>query len=936
MSMRIESESVVSLSGQAVSIHDESVILLCASLFYFRIPPELWQERLEQVREAGYNCIDVYFPWNFHEPHEGIWDFTGMRDADTFLRLAGEAGLWVVARPGPYICSEWDGGALPSYLYAKEPAMRIRDNDPVFLQHVARWYAQILPILGRHEATRGGSVIFVQLDNELDFYDCSDPAGYMAALRDMASAHGISVPLIACAGQGGLLQASGLTQGVVPTCNFYPDDRDPQFESKVLHYREVLRGMGVPLLVTETNRSHYLLRRLLSAGTKLLGPYLQVSGTNFGFTNATNNWGRPLAFLTSDYDFGGMISPEGHLRDEAREAKLLARLIRAYGRAIAEAEPDSGGYWSVEGDTEGVFGPYALRLEGGGELIFVTNGEDRPKSIGLLRDPGTRVSLSGTWTLAASRSLALPADVPLSLWGMPGRLISSTAELYMVEQHKEGAVLAFHMEGDAGEIALAVEAALEPIAEGMQVVNREGQFQLRLSGAETAFCRFPLKDGRQFTVIVTTRLKALLTEAIHLDGTMTVSTLQPASHSSDPLPAPAWQFGTREGWRPPIQAVSVRTSGAKAEFLERLGVYRGYAWYEAKANRIDADRQLQGFLVRQASDVVSLYADGTYLGTWTPGGASVFVPVEGPGAERMERIQARVEIWGHSNFDDIRLPALRLPSLKGMEGIVAITAIHDITANWRVNPDVGHSPDGVDANAADVLWPVVGFGSWLTSDHPSQHLFRRSYIPGDRGNAWTLHFPKLQGHARLWVNGADAGPIHPMNPFIDLTPYATPGQELRLEVYLQRTMGQPAGQVLVYEGIEASEFSIAAAEEAQLKAEADQAAASAAPKELPVKLGSGEVGWLFAHIPNSAQGKGWRVRAAGSGLKLTVFMDERIVGRLWLPGGAGRPTMTGGSADSSYMPGPWFHDGQAQLSIFLEAVDEPTPGNLDRLEFISV
>ncbi|WP_178019100.1 beta-galactosidase [uncultured Paenibacillus sp.] len=936
MSTRIESESVVSLTSQAVSIHEESVILLCASLFYFRIPPELWQERLEQVKEAGYNCIDVYFPWNFHEPQEGTWDFTGMRDADTFLRLAGEAGLWVVARPGPYICSEWDGGALPSYLYAKEPAMRIRDNDPAFLQHVARWYAQILPILGRHEVTRGGSVIFVQLDNELDFYDCSDPAGYMAALRDMASAHGISVPLIACAGQGGLRQASGLTQGIVPTCNFYPDDRDPQFESKVLHYREVLREMEFPLLVTETNRSHYLLRRLLSAGAKLLGPYLQVSGTNFGFTNATNNWGKPLAFLTSDYDFGGMISPEGHFREEAQEAKLLARLIRAYGRAIAEAVPDSGGSWSVEGETEGVFGPYVLRLKGGGELIFVTNGEDRPKPIRLLRDQGTLARSSETCTLAASRSLALPANVPLSLWGMPGHLVSSTAELYMAEQHKDGAVLAFHMEGDNGEIAFAIEPSHEPIAEEMRVVHREGQFILHLTGAEKAFCRFELNDGRQFTVIVTSRLKALHVERINLDGTMTVSAFQPASNGPAPSPAPDWRIETREGWRPPIQSLSVRTPGAKAEFLERLGVYRGYAWYEAKANRIDAGHQLQGFLVRQASDVVSLYEDGAYLGTRTPGGASVFIPAKGRGAER---IQARVEIWGHSNFDDIRLPALRLPSLKGMEGIAAITAIHDITANWRVNPDVGHSQTGVAAkgtNAADALWPVVGFGSWLSADHPSRQLFRKAFVPGAGGNSWTLHFPKLQGHARLWVNGVDAGPIHPMNPFIDLTPYATPGQELQLEVFLQRTIGQPAGQVLVYEGIEASEFSIAAAEEAQLKAEADHAAVSAASREFPLTLASGEVGWLFAPINNSDQGKGWRVRAAGSGLKLTVFMDDRIVGRLWLPGGAGRPTMTGGSTDSFYMPGPWFHDGQAQLSIFLEAVDEQAAGLLERLEFISV
>ncbi|MGG1615000.1 beta-galactosidase [Paenibacillus phoenicis] len=932
MSTRIESESVVSLSGQAVNIHGESVILLCASLFYFRIPPELWQERLQQVREAGYNCIDVYFPWNFHELQEGTWDFTGMRDADTFLRLASEAGLWVIARPGPYICSEWDGGGLPAYLYAKEPALRIRDNDPAFLQHVARWYAQILPILHRHEVTRGGSVIFVQLENELDFYDCSNPAGYMAALRDMAATHGLSVPLIACAGQGGLVQASGLTEGIVPTCNFYPDDRDPDFERKVLHYREVLHRQGLPLLVTETNRSHYLLRRLLSAGAKLLGPYLQVSGTNFGFTNAINNWGRPLAFLTSDYDFGGMISPEGHLREEVQEAKLLARFIRAYGRAIAESEPNSGSKWSVAGEKEGVFGPYALRLKGGGELIFVTNGEDRSKQIHLHNEEASHASSTGTWTLAASRSLALPAKVPLTNWGISGQLVSSTAELYMVEQQMDGVVLAFHKEGDNGEIALAVEVAHNPITEGMQVIHREGQFILQLSGAETAFCRFELKEGRRFTVIVTSLLNALRTETIHLDGTVTLTADQPVSNVPDPTPAPDWRFVGREGWKAPIQAATVQTKGAEAEFLERLGVYRGYAWYEAETNLVAAEHRLHGFLVRQASDVVSLYADGAYLGTFTPGGASVFVPVNG---SDVKKLQARVEIWGHSNFDDIRLPALRLPSLKGIKGITAITAVHNITSNWRVHPKVDRSRLGTLTEIDEALWPVVSFGSWLSADHLSQHLFRRTFIPGAGGDSWTLHFRNLQGHARLWVNGIDAGPIHPLDPFIDLKPYVTPGQELQLEVYLERTMGQSAGQVLVYEGVEASAYSIKAAEEAHLKAAAEHEVA-AIPLELPLTLTSGEAGWLFAPIPNAAQGKGWRVRAAGSGLKLTVFMEERIVGRLWLPGGAGRPMMTGGSADSFYLPGPWFQAGQAQLSIFLEAVDEQAAGSLEKLEFISV
>ncbi|GIQ66117.1 hypothetical protein PACILC2_46850 [Paenibacillus cisolokensis] len=115
----------------AVRIGGEPLILLCASLFYFRIPRLLWKERMEQLKAIGYNSIDVYFPWNYHELREGEWDFEGERDADAFLKLAAETGLWVVARPGPYICSEWDGGGLPAYLLAR-PNLRLRDNDARF------------------------------------------------------------------------------------------------------------------------------------------------------------------------------------------------------------------------------------------------------------------------------------------------------------------------------------------------------------------------------------------------------------------------------------------------------------------------------------------------------------------------------------------------------------------------------------------------------------------------------------------------------------------------------------------------------------------------------------------------------------------------------------------------------------------------------------
>ena len=126
----------VELQSSGIWINGRPLILLTSSLFYFRLPSSEWRSRMRCLRLLGYNAIDVYFPWNYHELEPGLWNFSGERDVRVFLHQAKAEGLWVVARPGPYICSEWDGGALPAYLSVK-PDLKLRDNDLDYLEAVA-------------------------------------------------------------------------------------------------------------------------------------------------------------------------------------------------------------------------------------------------------------------------------------------------------------------------------------------------------------------------------------------------------------------------------------------------------------------------------------------------------------------------------------------------------------------------------------------------------------------------------------------------------------------------------------------------------------------------------------------------------------------------------------------------------------------------------
>ncbi|QHT59556.1 hypothetical protein GXP70_06045 [Paenibacillus lycopersici] len=950
MNMETTSGVPLQLSASSLRIAGQAEIVLCASLFYFRIPRAYWRERMEQVKAFGYNAVDVYFPWNYHEREEGCWDFAGERDAEAFLRLAAEIGLWVVARPGPYICSEYDGGGLPAYLYAK-PDMTIRSADPAYMGTVKKWYERIIPLLAKYELNRGGTVICVQLENELDFYDCPDPAAYIAALRDLAIAGGVESPLIACAGQGGLYEASGLVDGVVPTCNFYPNDRDPAFEDKAASYEQRLAGMDLPLMVTETNRSHFLLRRLLSCGAKLVGPYLQASGTNFGFTNGTNNWGDPLAFMTSDYDFHGMISPEGHVRQEAYEGLLMRRVIRTYGGALAEAATaPADGIANLEGarPAGSTLLNRQLELTGGGHLLFLANVGETAETVGLrLRGQGggadeAVVPQASRLQSVPSRCAILPVGVPLAPWGVEGTLRYATAELSDARDTADRTVLVFHAEQDQeGEIAIAFgQAAALQEAVNMNV-NEQGQdaasgfvLTFRAEAGRRASCTIKLADGQVLVLAGLAREDALLLRGIEDDGSLSFE------------PAIAYDLAPRElnvGWTAkelnptePMDAGNA-ISTAEAEYLEPNGIYRGFAWYKAVSGA-SADADVQGLLIREGSDAISLYADGAFIGTCTPGGGSRFLPSAGIGGG--SELTARVEIWGHTNFDDPRLPGLRLNSLKGLRGIAAVTSIQRLTSNWRVRrvASAAADPALLDTACDDGEWASVGFGGWLSPDHPAHEHYRRRFMASATADSFTLQFRGIQSLAHVYVNGAYAGFVNPFDPFLDISAHVQPGEETLVAVFLQRVLGLPAGEVTLYEGSAAREWRLSAAGEEELLAHAQRHEAAASAAELPMSLAAGGTAWLYGELPDEARDVpgGWRVQAEGSGMKLTVLFNGTIVGRLWTPGGAARPVFSGGDQRSFYLPGAWMRESGNGLAILLEAVEAGETSRLERLIFTPV
>jgi beta-galactosidase GanA len=160
----------------------------------FRLPsPDLWRDVLEKMRAEGYDAVSVYFDWNYHSPAPGVYDFTGVRDMDRLLDIADRVGIYVIARPGPYINAEVSGGGFPGWLTTQ--VGRARTAAPDYLAAADDWLHHIDAILARHQLTDGrGTVILYQIENELAATG-STQRDYLANLHDTARADGITVPI---------------------------------------------------------------------------------------------------------------------------------------------------------------------------------------------------------------------------------------------------------------------------------------------------------------------------------------------------------------------------------------------------------------------------------------------------------------------------------------------------------------------------------------------------------------------------------------------------------------------------------------------------------------------------------------------------------------------------------------------------------------------
>ena len=304
-------------------LDNEPFRIISGAVHYFRIVPQYWRDRLEKLKAMGANTVETYIPWNMHEPKKGQFVFDGLLDIRSFVLLAQELGLYVILRPSPYICAEWEFGGLPGWLL-KEDGMRLRGCYEPFLKHIRDYYDVLFPIITPLQIDQGGPVILMQVENEYGYY--GDDTAYLETMRSYMTERGVTVPLVTSDGPMDESLSCGHLPGALPTGNF--GSRTKERFAVLGKYTE-----GGPLMCTEFwvgwfdhwgNGGHMRgnleesvqdLDDMLAMGH--VNIYMFEGGTNFGFMNGSNYYDELTPDVTS-YDYDAVLTEDGRITEKYR------------------------------------------------------------------------------------------------------------------------------------------------------------------------------------------------------------------------------------------------------------------------------------------------------------------------------------------------------------------------------------------------------------------------------------------------------------------------------------------------------------------------------------------------------------------------------------------------------------------------------------------
>lgn len=328
-------------------LDDKPIQILSGAIHYFRVPKDDWYHSLYNLKALGFNTVETYIPWNYHEPREEHFEFSGEKDIQYFIQLAEELGLYVIIRPSPFICAEWEFGGLPSWLLNYKD-MRIRSSDQRFIDKVDRYYAQLFKILKPLQIDHNGPIIMMQIENEYGSF--GEDKSYLNMIKGLMIKHGTTVPLFTSdGGWAQTLRAGSMAEDhILPTANF-GSKTDINFQNLKSFHDEFQKKWplmcmefwdgwfnrwGDDIIKRESDDLVAEVRTAVQQGH--INLYMFHGGTNYGFWNGCSARGSVDLPQITSYDYDAPLNEMGNPTQKYYD---LQKMLKEEIPHIEQAEP---------------------------------------------------------------------------------------------------------------------------------------------------------------------------------------------------------------------------------------------------------------------------------------------------------------------------------------------------------------------------------------------------------------------------------------------------------------------------------------------------------------------------------------------------------------------------------------------------------------------
>ena len=354
----------ISYDSKSLILNGNAEFIYSGAFHYFRCPKELWEERFKTIKEAGFNTVETYIPWNRHERQKpsGLNDFSKIdfSEFESWLIMAEKFGFYVIVRPGPFICAEYDRGGYPGWLTTLRPEkskqwMWFRSDDPLYLAWSEHWMKAFCSFISLHQVTQrtpgSKGVILFQLENEFShvYFPAKAKVNAIKSLVNIALSNGIEVPMIACeTPEISQSKDSLLKNNIFESRNFYPYFDVKQVKSNLEALR--IEQPDAPLMTTELqggwfpfvwqsqtfnlkedyypkNISPTQIQNLtlycIQNGQTILNFYMLFGGTNYdGFESKD---------MQTSYDYGAPIREHGGVGEKYQRVKAIGLMLKEHG-----------------------------------------------------------------------------------------------------------------------------------------------------------------------------------------------------------------------------------------------------------------------------------------------------------------------------------------------------------------------------------------------------------------------------------------------------------------------------------------------------------------------------------------------------------------------------------------------------------------------------